>query len=48
MHSKISFRNLFESTNHTLSVGPLSNFETNNTKTTLSHSTGICNSNYDI
>lgn len=47
MHSKISFKNLFESTNHTVSVEPLSNVQTNNTKTTLSHSTGICNSNYN-
>ena len=36
VHSKISFENLFESTYQT-SVGPLSNAESNNTKTTLSH-----------
>lgn len=48
MHSAISFKNLFESTDHTRSVGHWSNVETNNTKTTLSHSTRICNSNYDV
>lgn len=48
MLSKISFKNLIESTNHTKSVGHLSNVVTNNTKTTLSHSTRICNSNYDV
>lgn len=48
MHRIISFKILFESTNHTKSVGHLSNLETNNTKTTLSQSTSICNSNYDV
>lgn len=35
MHNKISFKILFESGHHNTSVGPLSNVETNNTKTTL-------------
>lgn len=48
MHTKISFTNLFESTNHTRSVGHLPNVETNNTKNTLLHSTDICNSNEDV
>lgn len=46
MLAKISFKKLFESSDPT--VGYLSNVATNNTKTTLSHSAGICNSNYDV
>lgn len=48
MQAKISFESLFESTNYARSVGPLSNVEPNNTKTTLSHSNSICNSNDDV
>lgn len=48
LRSKISFKNLFESTYHSRSVRHLSDVETNNTKSTLSHSAGICNSNYNV
>lgn len=48
MQAKIPFESLFESTNYARSVGPLSNVEPNNTKTTLSHSNSICNSNDDV